>query len=165
MWYCPLTCSAVDTDLAALNVTFVLMRGRCEENIPDLVSRGGFGAIICDFSPMRIGIQWRNSVASAVDVAVFEVCGHGCAGVHGGSVALHVTFNSRYAHDSFALCMVATGRRTQHCASLGGVAEDRVRGSHYPQENPRPPADLLRGVPRSTQDGGVMERPGRGRQI
>lgn len=62
-----------EADLRAKNIPFVLVRGPCERTIVKLARRGDFGAIVCDFAPVRIGRHWRDTVASNAGVAVFEV--------------------------------------------------------------------------------------------
>jgi deoxyribodipyrimidine photo-lyase len=63
----------VSVSLHELGIPFVLVRGDCGDTIPQLVEKGGFGQVVCDFSPLRIGRGWRDTVSAKSGVAVHEV--------------------------------------------------------------------------------------------
>ena len=66
----------VETSLHKLNISFVLLIG---DPVPELLSfssRIKAGAIISDFDPLRIKIEWRSKAAAKSSCAFFEVDAH-----------------------------------------------------------------------------------------
>jgi deoxyribodipyrimidine photo-lyase len=66
----------VEKDLAKLNIPFVLLEGRPQAEVVKFVNENKVGSIITDFSPLKIGREWRESVASKISCPMFEVDAH-----------------------------------------------------------------------------------------
>ncbi|GLC37213.1 hypothetical protein PLESTB_000992000 [Pleodorina starrii] len=62
--------------LEAKGIAFFLLQGDPVQTLPDLVSRLGAGLLVTDYSPLRLGRQWREQVCAAVSVPVHEVDSH-----------------------------------------------------------------------------------------
>jgi deoxyribodipyrimidine photo-lyase len=57
-------------------VPFFLVRGDPAAEVPALAKRLGASLLVTDFSPLRVGRQWRDAVAAASPCAVHEVDAH-----------------------------------------------------------------------------------------
>ena len=66
----------VETNLRRLNIDFVLLSGKPEEEIPRFCRDRQVGALIGDFSPLHINLRWKTKTAKAIETAVFEVDAH-----------------------------------------------------------------------------------------
>lgn len=64
------------TALQPLNIPFLLLVGDPEWELPRLVTDCRAGAVVSDFSPLRLVRGWRNAVAAAIGVAMEEVDAH-----------------------------------------------------------------------------------------
>ncbi|XP_058063190.1 deoxyribodipyrimidine photo-lyase [Anopheles bellator] len=53
-----------------LNIQFVLLRGNAAENVPAFVKKHKIGCVVCDFSPLRVPMQWVDDVAKALPMEV-----------------------------------------------------------------------------------------------
>eukprot|EP00850_Spirogloea_muscicola_P013166 SM000088S23707 [mRNA] locus=s88:196256:200401:+ [translate_table: standard] len=64
--------------LADMGIPFFLFQGKAEETVPAFLQRSGASLLVMDFSPLRIGRQWRDGICAAVPdhVAVHEVDAH-----------------------------------------------------------------------------------------
>ncbi len=62
--------------LAASGVPFFLLRGDPGETVPALARELGASLLVTDFSPLRLGRDWRAAVAAAAPCAVHEVDAH-----------------------------------------------------------------------------------------
>ncbi|GIL76978.1 hypothetical protein Vretimale_8581 [Volvox reticuliferus] len=62
--------------LEAKGIAFFLLKGDPSQTLPDLASRLGAGLVVTDYSPLRLGRQWREQVCAAVSVPVHEVDAH-----------------------------------------------------------------------------------------
>jgi deoxyribodipyrimidine photo-lyase len=63
-------------DLARLNLPFFLLPGDPARELPGLVERCGAGAVVNDFSPLRLVRGWKTAVAAAIGVSLEEVDAH-----------------------------------------------------------------------------------------
>ncbi|HZK13639.1 MAG TPA: deoxyribodipyrimidine photo-lyase, partial [Desulfobaccales bacterium] len=63
-------------DLADLNLPFFLLRGEPARELPGFVAHYGVGAVVSDFSPLRLVRSWKTAVASRIGVSLEEVDGH-----------------------------------------------------------------------------------------
>ena len=66
----------VDASLGRKNIPFFLLKGSPREEIPSLAKKIKSGALVTDFSPLRIKKEWTNAVASQVDIPFYEVDAH-----------------------------------------------------------------------------------------
>eukprot|EP00850_Spirogloea_muscicola_P015815 SM000124S25947 [mRNA] locus=s124:236395:240712:- [translate_table: standard] len=64
--------------LADMGIPFFLFQGKAEETVPAFLQRSGGSLLVMDFSPLRIGRQWRDGICASVPdhVAVHEVDAH-----------------------------------------------------------------------------------------
>ncbi|GFR43830.1 hypothetical protein Agub_g4951, partial [Astrephomene gubernaculifera] len=62
--------------LEARGIPFFLLKGDPAQTLPSLVSRLGAGLLVTDYSPLRLGRQWKEQVCAAVSVPVHEVDAH-----------------------------------------------------------------------------------------
>ncbi len=58
------------------NIPFHLVRGKPPEVIPDFVDEYNIGAVVTDFSPLKIKDRWKSNVAENIDLAFHEVDAH-----------------------------------------------------------------------------------------
>merc|ERR1712170_95893 len=63
----------VETALKALDIPFYMLCGDPTTNIPAFVCAYKAKAILCDYSPLLLGRQWKETVCDAVDCPVYEV--------------------------------------------------------------------------------------------
>jgi deoxyribodipyrimidine photo-lyase len=63
-------------DLALLNIPFFLVQGDPAREVPRWVAEAGVGAVVSDFSPLRLVRGWREAVAAEIGVALAEVDAH-----------------------------------------------------------------------------------------
>lgn len=68
----------VSNDCKKLNINFHLVRGEHSNAIPKFVTENKIGALICDFSPLRIHRSWVESIKIALprDVPFVQVDAH-----------------------------------------------------------------------------------------
>lgn len=61
-----------------LNITFHLLRGEPKIEIPKFVSQFIIGAVVCDFSPLSLPLQWLDDVKQNLsnDIALCQVDAH-----------------------------------------------------------------------------------------
>jgi deoxyribodipyrimidine photo-lyase len=65
-----------ENQLKDFNIGFKLLKGWPDAEIPRFLKELEAGALITDFSPLRINRQWKDKVAGAFDVSCFEVDAH-----------------------------------------------------------------------------------------
>lgn len=66
----------LERDLQSLNITFQILSGEAEKEIPRFCHSLKAGALFTDFSPLRISRQWRAAVNKKIECAFFEVDAH-----------------------------------------------------------------------------------------
>jgi deoxyribodipyrimidine photo-lyase len=66
----------VARDLNDLNIPFFLLRGNPPQELARFVESHPVGAVVCDFSPLRLVREWRSTAAQIVDVSLTEVDAH-----------------------------------------------------------------------------------------
>jgi len=66
----------LDQALAAKNILFIIIPGDPVESVCKFIKEEKVGALITDFSPLKISRAWKNKVASKLDCAFFEVDAH-----------------------------------------------------------------------------------------
>jgi len=62
--------------LKELNIPFFLVQGDPGVEIPKMVKECNASLLVTDFSPLRLGRQWRESVAGQVAIPMHEVDAH-----------------------------------------------------------------------------------------
>jgi deoxyribodipyrimidine photo-lyase len=63
-------------DLEAFNLPFFLLTGDPAQELPRFVESHRVGAVISDFSPLRLVRDWKSTVARKIDVSLAEVDAH-----------------------------------------------------------------------------------------
>jgi deoxyribodipyrimidine photo-lyase len=63
-------------DLADLNLPFFLLTGEPARELPGWVARYRAGAVVSDFSPLRLVRGWKTAVAGKIGVSLEEVDAH-----------------------------------------------------------------------------------------
>jgi deoxyribodipyrimidine photo-lyase len=66
----------VARDLAPLNIPFFLLIGEPAQELPRFAADCGVGAVVSDFSPLRLVRGWKSAVAERIGVALEEVDAH-----------------------------------------------------------------------------------------
>jgi deoxyribodipyrimidine photo-lyase len=66
----------LETALRKLGINFYLVTGKPEEEIPLFCRSHNAGALISDFSPLRINRNWKMNVNNAINTAYIEVDAH-----------------------------------------------------------------------------------------
>jgi deoxyribodipyrimidine photo-lyase len=66
----------VERDLKELEILFLLTAGDPGEKIPEIMDGYNAGALVSDFSPLRINGSWKRSVAAQIEVPFYEVDAH-----------------------------------------------------------------------------------------
>jgi deoxyribodipyrimidine photo-lyase len=66
----------VEAELGRLNIGFYLLTGMPGKEIPRFCNKFRVGALVGDFSPLRINIRWKEEVTQAVNVPFWEVDAH-----------------------------------------------------------------------------------------
>lgn len=66
----------VEKELKELNISFHLLLGEPVDEIQKFSKKHAISTIITDFSPLRIGRKWRESIANSVEIPVIEVDAH-----------------------------------------------------------------------------------------
>ena len=66
----------VEKDCKEYHIPFLVVCGDPVENIPRVAKNLDVSAVITDFSPMRLGVEWRDKVAAKLSVPLFEVDSH-----------------------------------------------------------------------------------------
>jgi deoxyribodipyrimidine photo-lyase len=66
----------VEKNLQALKIPFFLLLGDPGKEIPHLLSEIGAGALVCDFSPLRLNREWKAALAVETEIPFYEVDAH-----------------------------------------------------------------------------------------
>jgi len=66
----------VEQELKKFRIPFTLLMGAPRREIPRFVRNSGAGALICDFSPLRINRSWKTAVAEKIQIPFQEVDAH-----------------------------------------------------------------------------------------
>lgn len=53
-----------------LNIPFFLLLGKAPEQLPIFVQKNNIGGVICDFSPLRIGLSWLEELKETLPTNV-----------------------------------------------------------------------------------------------
>lgn len=66
----------IATTLDKLHIPFYLLHGNPEQEIPIWLKQMNAGLLIIDMSPLKIGRQWRDTIAKQVHIPVIEIDAH-----------------------------------------------------------------------------------------
>ncbi|MDD4496698.1 MAG: deoxyribodipyrimidine photo-lyase [Methanosarcinaceae archaeon] len=66
----------VEEALASKGIPFFFLRGEPEKVIPVFVKKYGVSALLTDFSPLRIKMEWVKKIASKIELPFYEVDAH-----------------------------------------------------------------------------------------
>ncbi len=66
----------VEKKLAALRIPFFLLTGDPVDRLLDFVARTDAGAVVCDFNPLRISLDWKAAAARRMRIPLIEVDAH-----------------------------------------------------------------------------------------
>jgi deoxyribodipyrimidine photo-lyase len=59
-----------------LNINFQILAGSPERKLPEYIKKNNIGTVVTDFSPLRLGRQWRDNLAKRLKVSLIEVDAH-----------------------------------------------------------------------------------------
>lgn len=68
----------VEKELQTLKIPFFLLLGEAKDAIPSLVDELGVGQVVCDFSPLRVPLQWLNKLREKLksSISITQVDAH-----------------------------------------------------------------------------------------
>ena len=66
----------LEEELRSHNIGFKVLTGKLEDEIPNYCWENNTGALVTDFSPLRIKRKWDNALSSRLDIAFMEVDTH-----------------------------------------------------------------------------------------
>ena len=66
----------VEQSLSRLGIAFCLLHGDPGVKIPQFLEDCGAGALVSDFSPLRISRGWKNAIAAQITIPFYEVDAH-----------------------------------------------------------------------------------------
>ena len=66
----------VEQNLSRLGIAFFLLYGDPDVEIPQFLEDCGAGALLSDFSPLRISRGWKNAIAAQIAIPFYEVDAH-----------------------------------------------------------------------------------------
>ena len=66
----------VKQNLSRLGIAFFLLYGDPVVEIPQFLEEFGAGALVSDFSPLRISRGWKNAIAARIAIPFYEVDAH-----------------------------------------------------------------------------------------
>jgi deoxyribodipyrimidine photo-lyase len=66
----------LERDLTELGLPFFLLAGDPKKKIPEILDAYDAGALVSDFSPLRISRDWKRSVAGQIALPFYEVDAH-----------------------------------------------------------------------------------------
>jgi deoxyribodipyrimidine photo-lyase len=66
----------VEQDLAQMSISFYLLTGSPQEEIPKYAAKYEIGALVTDFDPLRIKKGWKEGVANKIEASFYELDAH-----------------------------------------------------------------------------------------
>lgn len=66
----------VETELDKHNISFFLLEGSPEKELPEFLKKHEASLLVSDFSPLKIGRKWRESIAKEIEIPFHEVDAH-----------------------------------------------------------------------------------------
>ena len=83
-----------------MKIPFHLLLGKAQSCLPSFIDKEGVSVVVCDFSPLRVPLQWVKETASELDkregkVPLIQVC------------SVHVCIHATHAYTLYMyLCNV-----------------------------------------------------------
>ena len=104
--------------LQDLGIPFFLLQGDPVQTIPTLVRDSGASLLVTDFGPLRLGRQWREGVAAAIQCPFHEVDTHNVVPVWEAS-GMFVTCSNLFFYLSLTLTRThtITNRQERICST------------------------------------------------
>jgi len=68
--------AGVEHDLQMKKIPFMLVSGRPADVVPRLLRKYRAGALVVDFSPLRVNRQWQQEVIRRIDIPAYQVDAH-----------------------------------------------------------------------------------------
>ncbi|MBN1638359.1 MAG: deoxyribodipyrimidine photo-lyase [Ignavibacteriales bacterium] len=66
----------VHSELSNLNIPFFITTGQPENNVTHFLSDVKAGALLTDFDPLKIKMQWKNNILKVLKIPFYEVDSH-----------------------------------------------------------------------------------------
>ena len=66
----------VEKELKKYNISFVMLTGNPENEIPDFIKKKNVSTLVSDFDPLRIKRIWKKQVSNKIDIPFYEVDAH-----------------------------------------------------------------------------------------
>ena len=66
----------VENNLTKLNIRFVLLIGKPEEQIPKYISKQKASLLVTDFNPLKISREWKEKVRAKINISFYEIDAH-----------------------------------------------------------------------------------------
>jgi len=66
----------IDSELAKYNITFFLLAGKPEVQIPEFLKQNNGSVLVSDFDPLKIKRIWKRDVARKIAIPFYEVDAH-----------------------------------------------------------------------------------------
>ncbi len=66
----------VESDLVKRRITFQLLRGNPEEELPRFIQTVQAGALVADFDPLQLKRLWKSGIAQRIEIPFYEVDAH-----------------------------------------------------------------------------------------
>ncbi len=66
----------VEKKLDKLNIPFILLTGKPEEQIPKFLKENNAALLITDFNPLKIIFKWKEEVKNKIEIPFYEIDAH-----------------------------------------------------------------------------------------
>lgn len=66
----------VEKELSGKNISFLLLSGNPEEQIPEFLAKHKAGVLVTDFDPLRIKQEWKKKTGEKITIPFYEVDAH-----------------------------------------------------------------------------------------
>jgi len=65
----------VEKSLEKKNIPFYLLMGKPDREIPDFIDKYNISALVTDFDPMKIKLNWKKALEEKISIPFYEVDG------------------------------------------------------------------------------------------
>lgn len=66
----------VGNSLKEKNISFIILNGPPEKEIPEFIESYNVGVLVSDFDPLKIKRKWKNGLAKKINIPFYEVDAH-----------------------------------------------------------------------------------------